>query len=171
MKKLKNKTGKLWIGKEGVYSPAASLDGNMIYSTTSSEGHLLYSSIPDRKHKNSIVRKLFGETMMTEYGIRTTASDDTYFDESEYQRGSVWFNDNWVIMQGLLRHGFTEEYKELRGRILDYIIKEKYPKEYIGISASGALMNEKKLKVKPCAVQAWTLGMFIDIVEDELRNA
>ncbi len=170
LKKLHESTdGRMWMEEIGAYSPALSLkDGKRITSLTSSQGHLLYSGIINNTMADKVVKSLFGDSMLTKYGIRTTAAGDPYFDEKEYQKGSVWFNDNWFIAKGLQTRGYADEYSELRKRILDYVIEKKYPLEYIGMSRKGRMMDEKGLTVKPCRVQAWTVGAFLDLINEEL---
>lgn len=168
-RRLKTETEKkFWMKKEKTYSPAISLDGEMIKSVTSGPGHLLYSDILDKEKADAVVKRLFHRDMLTRYGIRTTAKGDDYFDARDYQKGAVWFNDNWQILSGLDRLGYEKEYTELKGRLLNYIVEKKLPLEYIGVSKRGSFVDIKKLKVKPCAVQAWTVGAFIDILDREL---
>ncbi|MGE9810402.1 amylo-alpha-1,6-glucosidase, partial [Ferroplasma acidiphilum] len=106
---LRNNINKFfWIDSIKYYSPAISISNgtiNALKNITSGPGHLLITDIIDSHKKKMVVETLFGKNMMTSYGIRTVATNDNIFNPFKYQTGSIWPNDNWIIMEGLKRSG------------------------------------------------------------------
>ncbi|MCC7465461.1 MAG: hypothetical protein IT261_04290 [Saprospiraceae bacterium] len=51
----------------------------------------------------------------------STALNEPQFDPCRYWRGPVWININWMLYQGLLRYGQTEQAERLRNESLELI--------------------------------------------------
>ena len=159
-----------WLGDEEYYSPAVFFTGNgmeKLNTITSSAGHLLLTGLIDRSSKTAIVKRLFENDMKTPFGIRTVSSLSDYFDPYKYQAGSIWPQDNWLILQGLKRHGFKKEAKMLRDYILNAILAIRDPYEYYSVDLDGNMINMDQLEIYPCMPQAWSTGAFMEILDDK----
>ena len=166
----KNLDKYFWMGEENYYSPAISInDGKKerIQLITSNAGHLLFTGLLERVKKESIVKRIFEDDMMTPYGIRTLSSHSSKFNPCQYQSGSIWPNDNWMILKGLKSSGFTKEADLLRSHLIDAMITLKNPYEYYSVDIDDNIINPDNLINKPCSPQAWTVGAFLSILDDK----
>ncbi len=168
MNYLKNSIDKyFWVDSIKYYSPAISIsDGNILKNITSAPGHLLITDIINENKKKIIVKKLFDKNMMTEYGIRNVSMEDGIFNPLKYQSGSIWPNDNWIILTGLKKSGFISESEKLRSNLLNAVMYLKEPYEYYSVDKNNKIINYKNLFIKPCDIQAWTIGLFLNIIDN-----
>ena len=139
-------------------------DGVLNRTVTSDPGHLLFSGILSVKQQDEIVKRLFEPDLLTDYGIRCLSESDPGFDPKAYQRGSIWPHDNWIIAMGLLRSGCEKQYRDLRDKLLAASGKFNGLPEYFGVSRDGNLIENEKMRIKPCFPQAWSIGAQIDFV-------
>ena len=167
---LKNNINKyFWIDDIKYYSPAISICNgkiNALKNITSSPGHLLITDIIDINKKRAVVDKLFDKNMFTPYGIRTVSIEDTICDLLKYQSGSIWPNDNWIILEGLKKSGFIAESNKLILSLLKAVKYLKEPYEYYSVDNNNNIINNKYLVIKPCEFQAWTIGLFLNIIDN-----
>ncbi|WP_276929956.1 amylo-alpha-1,6-glucosidase [Ferroplasma acidiphilum] len=171
---LRNNINKFfWIDSIKYYSPAISISNgtiNALKNITSGPGHLLITDIIDSHKKKMVVETLFGKNMMTSYGIRTVATNDNIFNPFKYQTGSIWPNDNWIIMEGLKRSGFSIEAEKLRVNLLNAVISLKEPLEYYSVDINNNIIPYKDLYISPCEIQAWTIGMFLNVIDNKFHE-
>ncbi len=149
-----------WMENSRYYALAIDGEGRRLDVVTSNPGQLLFTGILDAHEDRckAVVRRLAGEDMITEYGIRTHSAHDSYFDPFEYQRGSVWPHDNFMIAIGLRRMGgeYARFSKSIGSSVLRALGELGSLLEYYGVDAEGRLIFPDKMKVKACAPQAWT---------------
>jgi glycogen debranching enzyme len=165
----KNVDKYFWMINENYYSPAVSINNGEIEhirSVTSNAGHLLFTGLLGKDKKESIVKRIFKNDMMTPYGIRTLSSHSNKFNPYHYQSGSIWPNDNWIILRGLKISGFNNEANTLRSYLLDAIMTLKNPYEYYSVDIYNSIIDISSLVNKPCSTQAWTVGAFISILDN-----
>ncbi len=150
------------------FYPALECDDlKTINEVTSNAGHLLFTDIINKKLKMEIVKRLFSKDMITEYGIRTLSTESKYFDPYDYQYGSIWPHDNWIIYTGLKSSGFDRYAEVLKEKIINgYNALEKQSYEYYSVNVNGNIIPVEKLKVKPCNPQAWSAGTYINLLYD-----
>ena len=56
-----------------------------------------------------MVERLLDPTMFSGYGIRTLSTTNGAYWPLRYHAGSVWSHDTGIVIDGMLRDGFTEE--------------------------------------------------------------
>ena len=172
---LRNNINKFfWIDSIKYYSPAISMSKgkiNALKNTTSAPGHLLITDLIDSHKKKMVVDILFEKNMMTPYGIRTVAMNDSIFNPFKYQVGSVWPNDNWIIMGGLKKSGFSIEAEQLRLNLLNAVISLKKPREYYSVDKNNNIIPYKDLCINPCEIQAWTIGLFLNVIDNKFYES
>ena len=76
---------------------------------SSNIGHLLGTGILDREEQRIVVERLLDPTMFSGYGIRTLSTTNGAYWPLRYHAGSVWSHDTGIVIDGMLRDGFTEE--------------------------------------------------------------
>jgi glycogen debranching enzyme len=149
--------------------PYNSLDeyGNIVGSVTSNPGHLLSVKEISYEMGRKIADRLFQDDMFTPYGIRTLSSEDPNFNPLAYQLGSIWFQDNWLILRGLKLRGFNGKYNKLKNALLNAIQCLNEAFEYFSVDNHGNIVEFDKLKVKPCSPQAWTVGAMLNVLDSD----
>lgn len=81
------------------------------------------------------------------------SSDD--FDPVKYWRGPVWINVNWLIIQGLIRHGYMDEATRLVGKTVELVQANGFFEYFHPISGKGHGADNF----------SWTASLIIDLIE------
>ena len=148
------------------YALATGGNGEVEAAITSDPGHLLFSGLLSRKEERDIIDALFDIDLFTDYGIRTLSYKDRRFDPFDYQRGSIWPNDNWIIAVGLKLRGYQNEYRRLREAVINAYEKIGFLPEYYSVDKAGNLIPINMMKVRPCYPQAWSTGAIINLLAE-----
>lgn len=100
-----------WCEDEQGRYPALALDAKKqpVDGVSSNIGHLLGTGILDHDEQRVVVERLLDPTMFSGYGIRTLSTTNAAYWPLRYHAGSVWSHDTAIIIEGMLRDGFTEE--------------------------------------------------------------
>jgi glycogen debranching enzyme len=100
--------------RTGAPRPLATRASNM--------GWLLDSRLLDgpehAARRQRLVELLVSPEFLAEGGIRTLSAREARFRPRAYHNGNVWGHDNYVISLGFDRHGFHDEARELRNRLV-----------------------------------------------------
>ena len=100
-----------WCEDEQGRYPALALDAKKrpVDGVSSNIGHLLGTGILDADEQRVVVERLLDPTMFSGYGIRTLSTTNGAYWPLRYHAGSVWSHDTGLIIDGMLRDGFTDE--------------------------------------------------------------
>jgi glycogen debranching enzyme len=100
-----------WCEDEQGRYPALALDAEKrpVDGVSSNIGHLLGTGILDPAEQRLVVDRLLDPTMFSGYGIRTLSTTNGAYWPLRYHAGSVWSHDTAIVVDGMLRDGFTEE--------------------------------------------------------------
>ena len=103
--------GAFWCEDEQGRYPALALDAQKrpVDGVSSNIGHLLGTGILDADEQRVVVERLLDPTMFSGYGIRTLSTTNGAYWPLRYHAGSVWSHDTGIVIDGMLRDGFTEE--------------------------------------------------------------
>jgi glycogen debranching enzyme len=83
--------------------------GKPIAAATSAGFLPLLTSVPTPAQARMIADELMRWRKLGQYGVPTVAPDDPVFDGKRYWRGPAWCIINWLLADGLTRHGFLAE--------------------------------------------------------------
>ena len=110
-----------WCADEQGPYPALALDARKrrVDGVASNMGHLLGTGILDADEQRLVVDRLLDRTMFSGYGIRTLSATNGAYWPLRYHAGSVWSHDTAVVIEGMLRDGFTEEAAIVAEGLLD----------------------------------------------------
>lgn len=125
--------------------------------------------------REAIIGHLFSAEMLSVSGVRTLATDEYRFRPGAYHNGSVWMWDNYLIAQGLERHGYYGLAYELEKRIQKVIeTTHEFPEFVRGddnpIPSSNTAVIEvwdeknqrvNRLEQPSQEVQAWTVAAIL----------
>lgn len=148
---------------------------------TSNMGHLLNSQLfldeDTNDYVKKIIKQLFSKELLSYSGIRTLASDEIRFRPGAYHNGSVWIWDNYLIIQGLEKHGYFGLARLLEKIILEDVDSVKrFPEYFRGDLSKTHYLNNRiveiddtinhkinRIEQPPQDVQAWTAASIIAI--------
>jgi glycogen debranching enzyme len=66
----------------------------------------------------------------SKFPIPSVALNEITFDPNDYWRGPVWFNQNWLALDGLRRYGYEDLAAQLLARSLDMLKHSGQPSAY-----------------------------------------
>lgn len=100
-----------WCEDDNGRYPALALDAQKrpVDGISSNIGHLLGTGILDADEQRVVVDRLLDPTMFSGYGIRTLSTTNGAYWPLRYHAGSVWSHDTAIVIDGMLREGFTSE--------------------------------------------------------------
>ena len=150
---------------------------------TSDMGHMLYSRLLDGddvetvRHCEAVVKQLFSPAMLAAGGIRTLADDQQRYRPSAYHNGTVWPAFNFLISQGLRRHGYNALAENLENRIMSTVDQTGELMEYVSGDGGSTPMiatrivdvwdsvyqRVNRIEQPPQEVQAWTVASVLAI--------
>ncbi|MFQ5914866.1 MAG: trehalase family glycosidase [Nitrospinota bacterium] len=84
-----------------------------------------------------------------------------YLDTTNYWRGPVWINTNWLLMQGLRRYGFTEKFESVRQDIIELVKRWGFHEYFDPYTGTGYGTDNF----------SWTAALFLDAVLEERDNS
>lgn len=110
-----------WMEEEGCYAFGLDPEKKQITSVASNAGQCLWSGIADPDKAARTARRLLQDDMWSGWGIRTLSEQNPAYNPLSYQRGSVWPQDNGIIVEGLKRYGLVNEAQTVIRGIFDAI--------------------------------------------------
>jgi len=127
---------------------------------TSNPGYLLFTGILSAAENECVADRLFQDDMWTPYGIRTQSIASEGFEATEYQKGSIWPVDNWIIAQGLKVRGYHDRYQLIKEALLKiYNDLGKIPELY-----SVGLDNKLITPRASNDIQAWSSAALLNMI-------
>jgi glycogen debranching enzyme len=98
-------------------------------------------------------REYFG----AEWPLPSVPLSSPSFDEFKYWQGPTWVNINWMVIDGLKRHGYFKEALALKKRTLELVKK----------SGSYEYFSPKDGSPAGAANFSWTAALAIDLLNSE----
>ena len=81
------------------------------------------------------------------------------FQATRYWKGPTWVNTNWMIVEGLERHGEPGRADDLRRRTLDLVERSGFTEYFSPLTGEGHGAGEF----------SWTAALAIDLAHAEPR--
>jgi Trehalase len=130
----------LWDDELGWYRPYDALAQRSVGPATSTGLVALWAEIPDA-HAHRMLERLDAWRRSLPVVVPTSQPDDPSFDPIRYWRGPVWVLVNWLVADGLLRHGLHDRAEALRTHtrsLVEQGFSEYYdPRSSQGIGGQG----------------------------------
>lgn len=163
-KSIKGLNNKLFNKELGAYVHFDLRGNKQVPFLSSSSFTPLYSNAPSKERL-----EILTETMIKKFGDEgrylCASFDPTHkrFDPRKYWRGPVWINMNWILYQGLKKHGYTELADRLKADSIELIEK------------NGFFEYFDSRKVNPDSVKSgyggdnfsWSAALTIDFLMDK----
>ncbi len=150
----------LWNAEAGTFLSRDLLTGELIPAATSAGFLPLLTDAPSPDQASRLAADVMRWSRLGACGVPTVAPDDPAFDGRRYWRGPVWCIMNWLIADGLARHGFASESDEVR-RMTGELI-----------AGSGFAEYFDPLDGSPCGGLgfSWTAASWLAFVEGSGRD-
>jgi hypothetical protein len=152
---------KLWHEEHGIFDACDLVSGELIEVDTASGFMPLYAGATTREQAKRLYCRLNSASFcaLHQGNCFTIPNYDTQkegFDRSNYWRGPIWININWMLAQGLRRYGYTAKADSLQKDLLQLPIRFGFH-EYFD-SFDGIGYGSKDF--------GWTAALFIDLVNE-----
>lgn len=99
---------------------------------------------------------LFGPT----YPVPSVPLESDWFQEKGYWQGPSWVNTNWLIIDGLKRHGYKEHAAALTESTLEMVAQSGFFEYFDPLNGKGAGAHNF----------SWTAALVLDLLEDLDKN-
>jgi hypothetical protein len=126
----------------------------------------IFTSIPSSETLDRLATYLTSpETFWPAAGfpVLTVALDSADFDPVRYWRGPVWININWLVIQGLLRHGYRKQALGLMEKTIEIVEQNGFFEYFHPLTGAGHGSDNF----------SWTAALIIDLIveySDRLKD-
>lgn len=153
--------GKLWHEEHGIFDAYDLVGGGTCEVDTAAGFMPLYAGAATREQAKTIYDRLNSASFcaLHQGNCFTIPNYDTRkegFDRSNYWRGPVWININWMLAQGLRRYGYTLKADSLQKDLLQLPIRFGFHEYFDSFDGTGYGTDNF----------SWTAALFIDLVKD-----
>jgi glycogen debranching enzyme len=104
----------LWDGASNAFKSVDLVSGRRIDAATSAGFLPLLTDAPTPAQAKAMAAEIRRWRSLGRYGVATVAPDDPKFDGRRYWRGPAWCIMNWLIADGLARHGLAHDAAAVR---------------------------------------------------------
>lgn len=155
-----------WMPKLGFVALALDKHHRQCDVISSNPGHLLGLGILTSRQEKLVAKRLMKPDMFNGWFIRTLASSEVAYDESDYQRGSGWPHDNGLAAVGMRTIGHYEDaikvfaaHVDIASAASDFRLHELY----CGNARTPEAKEPVHYKVA-CVPQAWAAGSILHML-------
>jgi hypothetical protein len=161
---------KLWHEDHGAFDVFDLYKGERIGTITAAGFMPLLCGAPTSEQAQRIYRELDDHAFCSmkgqiQEGEKRCFSIPNYnlegdsLDTSNYWRGPVWINTNWLLLQGLRRYGFQEKAERVREDMIDLVRRCGFHEYFDPYKGSGYGTDNF----------SWTAALFIDVAMEEVE--
>jgi hypothetical protein len=152
---------KLWHEEHGIFDAYDLAAGEPIKVDTAAGFLPLFAGAATREQAERIYERLDSSSFcaLRQGNCFTIPNYDTRhknFDRSNYWRGPVWVNINWMLAHGLRRYGYTLKADSLRKDLLQLPIRFGFHEYFDSYDGTGYGTDNF----------SWTAALFIDLVQE-----
>ncbi len=152
---------KLWHKDHGIFDAYDLVAGELIEIDTAAGFISLLAGAPTRDQAKTLYEHLNSASFcaLHQGNCYTIPNYDTQkeaFDRTNYWRGPVWININWMLAQGLRRYGYTLKADSLQKDLLQLPIRFGFHEYFDSFEGTGYGSDNF----------SWTAALFIDLVEE-----
>ncbi len=158
---------KFWMEDEGCIAYGLDPEKKQITTIASNAGQCLWNGIVDPDKAVRTAKRLLQEDMWSGWGIRTLTSNNPAYDPFEYQRGSIWPQDNGIIADGFKRYGLDNEANQVIRAIFDATERfDAYrpPEVFAGVQRDGEYDFPILYPAGANIPQAWATGSIFHMI-------
>jgi hypothetical protein len=150
----------LWDGYSRQYYSRSYVTKKLIRVASIGSLMALYAGSISPERADLLVQSLHDNKMFgAEYPVPSVPLNSSYFKHHAYWQGPTWINTNWLLVDGLLRYGYTKEAQELRTKSLALV------------ASHGSYEYFSPLDGTPAGADhfSWTAALTIDLLHQKRR--
>ncbi|GJQ60703.1 MAG: DUF547 domain-containing protein [Candidatus Scalindua sp. AMX11] len=152
---------KLWNEEHDMFDAYDIVADKVIEADTSAGFLPLFAGAATREQAQKIYNRMNSRSFcaLNQGNCFTIPNYDTQkegFDRSNYWRGPVWININWMLAHGLRRYGYTLKADSLQKDLLQLPIRYGFHEYFDSFEGTGYGTDNF----------SWTAALFIDIAEE-----
>ena len=156
---------KLWCPDNRMFYPYDMVAERLIYAETSSGFLPLFAGAATDDQAKVLYSRLDSVSFCSLhqgncYTIPNYDTQQDDFDRTNYWRGPVWINVNWMLADGLARYGYTLKADSLRRDLLQLPIRFGFREYFDSYSGQGYGSDNF----------SWTAALFLDLIEEFYRE-
>jgi len=127
----------LWDGQAGSYFSRDLVSGRAL-KIASHAGFLpLWGGLENTDRADRLAAELGRWVAQCRYGAPTMSPDDPLFDQKRYWRGPVWGIVNWMLGDGLARHGHDDLARRLRADFRALVMRSGFREYFDPLTGDG----------------------------------
>jgi hypothetical protein len=152
---------KLWHEERGIFD-AYDLVSNSLIAVDTAAGFIpLFAGAATREQAETLFNRLNSSSFCSLHqgNCFTVPNYDTGkedYDRTNYWRGPIWININWMLAHGLRRYGYTLKADSLQKDLLQLPIRFGFHEYFDSFDGTGYGSDNF----------GWTAALFIDLVND-----
>jgi glycogen debranching enzyme len=127
---------RMWSPSTRAFQSYDLLAGERIKTATSADFLPLLTDVPTEEQADAMAAEIARWRSLGKFGVPTVAPDDKAFDSRRYWRGPVWCVMNWLIADGLQRHGFDAESEAVRRETARLILDHGFAEYFDPVDGS-----------------------------------
>lgn len=161
MHKTDKRLADLWDETSGQYYSRDFITHDLIVEPTIGSLLPLYSGCLSKEraqHLNDILRD--HRSYWTNHPVPSVPLTSSYFSDERYWQGPSWVNTNWLLIDGLSRHGFKEQAEELRQKTIETVDKSGVFEYFSPIDGRGLGASNF----------SWTAALIIDLIHHDAEK-
>ena len=152
---------KLWHDQHTMFGAYDLVSGTLIEVDTAAGFMPLYAGAATRQQAEHLYQRLNSASFcaLRQGNCFTIPNYDTVkegFDRTNYWRGPIWININWMLAQGLRRYGYTLKADSLQKDLLQLPIRFGFHEYFDSFDGTGYGSENF----------SWTAALFIDLVNE-----
>ncbi len=156
---------KLWCEEQEIFNAYDLVRDELIYVDTAAGFMPLFGGAASQEQAEVLYRRLDSASFCSLHqgNCYTIPNYDTQaeaFDSSNYWRGPVWININWMLSHGLRQYGYTLKADSLQKDLLQLPIRFGFHEYFDSFDGSGYGSDNF----------SWTAALFIDLVMDHYQE-
>lgn len=151
---------KLWDEERAIYLDYDLVADEPIRTRVGAGFSPLYAGIPTRERARQMVARLTESVGVrldeTTWAVPSVDPGDEAFRPTNYWRGPIWINVNWVLYRGLRRYGFHRRAESLRRAMIELPRRSGFFEHYDPLTGRG----------HGSASFAWTAALVLHLLFD-----
>jgi glycogen debranching enzyme len=124
--RMEQAMSRLWSPEMKAFQSVDLISGEKITAATSAGFLPLLTDVPTPSQARMVGEELLRWSGLGGYPVPTVAPDDPHFDSKRYWRGPVWCIVNWLLVDGLARHGIHDAAEAVRSGTRDLILHQGF---------------------------------------------
>jgi glycogen debranching enzyme len=160
-----------WLEDQRYFAQALDARKRPVPNITSTVGRCLFCDIIDEDKARYVVTRLSSPEMDSGWGIRNLSSRAENYNPMSYRHGSVWPQDNSLIVAGMKRYGYHWEVDEITSQVFDastFLPQRRLPELFAGFRRDAEAYSIPAEYPASCSPHAGAAGSIFLLLQSLL---